>query len=102
MKDKLYFIMGEDDMRHEYPDGLKRKTMSKKMEKKLYDDCAKCKVHLLKSDMITLLARSKRGEQAKQFGFMCEECFKKLCEDLELDVPTLELLDKRLEGNSDA
>lgn len=102
MKDKLNLIMGEDDMRRDYPDGLKRKTMSKKMEKKLYDDCAKCKVHLLKSDMITLLARSKRGEQAKQFGFMCEECFKKLCEDLELDVPTLELLDKRLEGNSDA
>lgn len=102
MKDSLVPIMGEADMRRDYPEGLKRKTISKKMEKKLYDDCAKCKAHLLKSDMITLLARSKRGEQAKQFGFLCEECFEKLCEDLELDIPELELLDKRLEGNSDA
>ena len=42
-----------------------------------------------KSDMITLLARSRRGEQPKQFGFMCRECFKKFCAELGLDVPLL-------------
>ena len=39
--------------------------------------------------MIVLLARSKRGEQPKQFGFMCKECFKKFCKDLGLDIPEL-------------
>lgn len=39
--------------------------------------------------MITLLARSKRGEQPKQFGFMCKECFKKFCKEIGLDVPQL-------------
>ncbi len=39
--------------------------------------------------MITLLARSKRGEQPKQFGFMCKDCFKRFCEDLGLDIPEL-------------
>ena len=89
MKDSLIPIMGEENMRRDYPEGLQRKTISQKMEKKLYDDCAVCKVHLLKSEMITLLARSKRGEQPTQFGFMCKECFKKFCKDLGLDIPEL-------------
>lgn len=89
MKDSLIPIMGEDNMRRDYPEGLQRKTISQKMEKKLYGDCAKCKDHIQKSEMITLLARSKRGEQPTQFGFMCRECFKKFCKDLELDVPDL-------------
>lgn len=47
------------------------------------------KAHLRKSEMITLLARSKRGEQPKQFGFMCRDCFKEFCKDLGLDIPEL-------------
>lgn len=39
--------------------------------------------------MITLLARSKRGEQPKQFGFMCKDCFIKFCNNFGLDIPEL-------------
>ena len=42
-----------------------------------------------KRDMIALMARSRRGEQPKQFGFMCQECFKKFCQELELGIPQL-------------
>lgn len=59
------------------------------MKKKLFDMCAVCKTHLKKSDMIALLARSRRGEQPKQFGFMCRECFKESCKELGLDIPAL-------------
>ncbi len=89
MKDSLISIVGEENMRRDLPEGLQNKSISGKMEKKLYDSCASCKAHLKKSDMITLLARSKRGEQPKQFGFMCRECFKKFCEGLGLDLPEL-------------
>ena len=89
MKKSLLPIVGEENLRMEFPKQLQNSKISPKMEKRLFDVCANCKVHLKKSDMITLLARSKRGEQPKQFGFMCKECFKKFCEELGLDIPEL-------------
>ena len=89
MKESLVPIIGEENMRRSFPEQLQHSEISPKMKKKLFDVCADCKAHLKKSDMITLLARSKRGEQPKQFGFMCRDCFKKLCKGLGLDVPEL-------------
>ena len=90
MKDSLIPIMGEPDMRRYFPKQLQHSEISPKMKKKLFDVCAECKAHLKKSEMITLLARSKRGEQPKQFGFMCRECFQKYCKKMGLAVPKLE------------
>lgn len=89
MKDSLVPIVSEKNMRRDFPKELQRKTISKKMQNKLYTECSKCKVYLKKSDMITLLARSKRGEQPRQFGFMCKDCFLRFCKDLGIDVPEL-------------
>lgn len=92
MKESLLPIVGEDGMRREFPEQLQHSEISPKMEAKMYDICAECKARLKKSDMITLLARSRRGEQPKQFGFMCKECFKKFCHELGLDIPRLDEL----------
>ncbi len=89
MKDSLIPIVGEENMRRSFPRQLQCSEMSPKMKKKLYDICAECKARMKKCDMITLLARSKRGEQPKQFGFMCKDCFKEFCKDLGLDMPAL-------------
>lgn len=89
MKNSLIPIVGEENMRRDFSRQLRHSEISPKMRKKLFDVCAECKVHLKKSDMITLLARSKRGEQPKQFGFMCKDCFKQFCKDLGLDIPNL-------------
>lgn len=89
MKDSLIPVMGEENMRRDFPDQLKHKAVSKKMEKKLYGQCCSCKGRLKKSEMITLLARSKRGEQPKQFGFMCKQCFKEFCNEKGLNIPAL-------------
>lgn len=89
MKDSLIPMVGEKKMRRDFPRQLQRSEISPKMKKKLFDICAECKVRLRKSDMITLLARSKRGEQPKQFGFMCKGCFKQFCKSLGLDIPEL-------------
>lgn len=96
MKDSLIPIVGEGNMRRDFPKQLQHSEISPKMKKKLYDTCAGCKAHLKKSDMITLLARSRRGEQPKQFGFMCRECFKGFCQNLGLDIPRLEELAERI------
>lgn len=89
MKESLLPIMGEGNMRREFPGQLRKSKISEKMEKKLYDNCSACNSHLKKRAMITLLARSKRGEQPKRFGFMCKACFIKFCEGLGLDIPEL-------------
>ena len=89
MKDSLIPIIGEEKMRRDFPDQLKHKAVSKKMEKKLFDQCCSCKGRMKKSDMLTLLARSKRGEQPKQFGFMCKQCFKEFCNEKGLNIPAL-------------
>lgn len=102
MKDSLIPIVGEENMRRDYPRQLKHLEISPKMKAKLFDGCASCKAHLKKSEMITLLARSKRGEQPKQFGFMCKKCFKDFCRDLGLDIPELiELADSVTIGPGD-
>ena len=90
MKDSLLPIMGEENMCRELPIQLQQSELSTKMKKKLYDICSGCKMDLKKSDMIALLARSMRGEQPKQFWFLCEGCFKELCKNLGLNVPQLE------------
>lgn len=89
MKDSLIPIVGEENMRREFPKQLQHSEISPKLKAKLFDGCASCKAHLRKSEMITLLARSKRGEQPKQFEFMCRDCFKEFCKDLGLDIPEL-------------
>lgn len=102
MKNSLIPIVGEANMRRDFPEQLQHSTMSPKMEAKTYDICAECKARLKKRDMITLLARSKRGEQPKQFGFMCRECFNSFCQGLGLDVPLLaELADSITMGGAD-
>lgn len=101
MKNSLIPIMGESNMRRDFPEGLRHSEISPKMKKKLFDACAECGAHMKKSDMITLLARSERGEQPKQFGFMCQDCFKEFCKKCGLDVPKLAKNIGTASGDSD-
>ena len=89
MKDSLIPVVGEGGMRRDFPEQLKNQKISPKMRKKIYGICAECNAYMKKSDMITLLARSMRGEQPKQFGFMCKDCFMGFCKKLGLDIPEL-------------
>lgn len=94
MKESLLPIVGEGGLRRDFPEGLRNLRISPKMENRLFDACAKCKRRMKKSDMLTLFARSRRGERPKQFGFMCESCFKEFCQGLDLNVPEFEGIKK--------
>lgn len=89
MKDSLLDIVGESNMRKEFPAQLKQKQISTKMKSKMYGNCCICNIQSKKSDMITLSARSCRGEQPKQFAFMCKKCFKNFCSIHDIESPDL-------------
>lgn len=89
MKNSLIPIVGEENMRREYPEKLQHFEISVKLRKKLYGNCSSCTLHLKKSEMITLLARSRRGEAIKQLGFICKDCFVNMCKDLGFDITIL-------------
>ncbi len=89
MKDSLIPIVGEGGMRREFPSQLQVKTVSPKMKKKLYDTCCACKIFAKKSEMVAISARTQRGEQPKQFAFMCQNCFREMCGRYEIQMPEL-------------
>lgn len=93
MKDSLIPIIGEKNMRREYPkvmeDYLEDTKLTPKQKERLYGNCSKCGVYERKNRMITLCARAKRGVQPKQIGFMCDKCFTQFCKELNTD-PELE------------
>lgn len=75
MKDSLIPIVGEENMRRDYPENLRKKVLSPKLTKKLYHQCGICRQTFKKSDMFALLSREKRGESAKSIGYLCKNCF---------------------------
>ncbi|MCD8150562.1 MAG: phage Gp37/Gp68 family protein [Clostridiales bacterium] len=79
MKDSLIEIVGEKNMRRDYPTQLMTKTMSQKLHNKLYGRCNVCGEMLKKSEMTALLARSARGKTPKQFAYLCKSCMKDIC-----------------------
>lgn len=89
MKKSMVPIIGEGNMRRNFPEQLQHTELSLKMKKKLFGICAGCKSYLKKSEMITMLARSKREEQPKQFAFMCKDCFEGFCKNMDVDIPEL-------------
>ncbi len=74
MKDSLIEIVGEKNMRRDYPAELMKKTMSRKVHDKLYGKCNICGKTMKKSDMTALLTRSGRGKPVKQFAYLCKDC----------------------------
>lgn len=95
MKDSLIPIVGEKNMRRDFPHELMKRTLSDKMHSKLYDICCDCRQQLKKNEMITLQARSCRGEVPKQFAFMCKKCFRNFCGKYGVEVPELKNMEDK-------
>lgn len=89
MKESLRNLMG-DDFIQELPEGLKKlKKVPKNtaLYKRLNSECGICKVEGLKSDMVALLVREKRGASAKHLTHLCIECLKTWCKTLDINMP---------------
>lgn len=90
MKDSLIPIVGEKNMRRDFPTLLRNKTISQKMESKLYDMCYGCGKVLRKNQMVALMARTKRGTPAKQYAYLCRACFEDSCAKMGVEIPNLD------------
>lgn len=86
MKDSLIPIVGEENLRREYPEGLKSRAISEKMAKKLYDKCGYCGKTGKKNEMVTLLAKTERGSWDVRYGCLCRECFEKHCRKMNVNA----------------
>lgn len=92
MKESLVEIVGEKNMRREYPKQLLHREISEKVKARLEGECCKCAAHMRKNQMIALLARFKRGEAPMQICHMCHSCFRSFCDDAKVEVPEFENL----------
>lgn len=93
MKDSLIPIVGEKNMRRDFPKQLLEKSISEKMQNKLYEACSECGKVLRKNQMVALMARSKRGTPAKQYAYLCRACFENSCKNMGVELPKLDYME---------
>lgn len=95
MKDSMIPIVGEKNMRRDFPPQLLIKKKSKKIMEKIMGECVECHELMEKNRMVSITARTKRGGKTNAFAYMCKPCFVKWCNDHGLKVPQLEGLDEQ-------
>lgn len=88
MKESLRDIVGDENMRQEYPPQLLHKEISEKNKKRLLASCSRCGKEMKKSDMYSVLAKKKRKESAILIGNVCTDCWPSFLEDLNYDSKT--------------
>ena len=82
MKDSLIPIVGEENMRREFPEQLQRHEPGKKYKELFYSRCVMCGKEAEKKTMITLSAKKGRGGEMKTLCQVCEDCFAKVKEEI--------------------
>lgn len=74
MKDSLISIVGEENMRREFPEQLLRDTISEKRKETQVTHCGKCKKEKRKKDMTAILGKRHRKDAAIIIGYICDDC----------------------------
>lgn len=74
MKDSLISIVGEENMRREYPKELHRHVLSEYNKQRWVTVCSSCGKEYAKKKMTAILTRRARGETAKALGYICDDC----------------------------
>lgn len=85
MKDSLITIVGEENMRREFPEELKETRISGKRKEILYTHCGICKQENRKSNMTAILGRQARGQSPYAIGYVCNSCYDDFVKGFELD-----------------
>lgn len=75
MKDSLIPIVGDENMRREFPPQLMRHEPGKKYKELFYSRCFKCGKEAEKKKMIILSAKKGRDGAMKTLCQICESCF---------------------------
>lgn len=83
MKDSLIPIVGEENMRREFPEQLQRREPGKKYKEMFYGRCFKCGKEAEKKTMITLSAKKGRDGEMKTLCQICDSCFEEFKREIE-------------------
>ena len=74
MKDSLISIVGEENMRREFPPELLRQEYSAKNKARYVTACAECGKENNKNTMTAIIERKGRRGKAETFGYVCDSC----------------------------
>lgn len=96
MKDSLIPIVGEKNMRREFPPQLQVRKRSAKVHERLSGKCVKCGTEQDKKEMVSLYARVGRSGQMKTVATMCRECYRNWCDEMNIESYEEELYEKKL------
>lgn len=83
MKDSLIPIVGEENMRREFPEGLRIERSSARMR----GECMVCGKKELKKRMVTINGKKGREGQSLTLGQMCPTCIANWCGELRFNIP---------------
>ena len=80
MKDSLIPLIGEKNLRREFPEILLEKPLGDKREQLLYADCLLCRRRFKRNEMVTFSAKvgrsgGKRPSPIKTICTLCRECY---------------------------
>lgn len=89
MKDSLLSIVGEKNLRRDFPGQLRIHKKSQKVLDKIMGTCMLCGNIARKNEMISLMARAGRGGKSSSFAYMCKLCFGDWCREYGLNAPQL-------------
>lgn len=95
MKDSLIPIVGEKNMRREFPKELLSKRVGEKRSKIWFDSCHVCKTKMDKQKMVTISGKVTRQGAGKTLFHMCRDCYEKWCEDMGIEGYTEELYEEK-------
>ncbi len=98
MKDSMLPIVGEKNMRRDYPRQLLIRLRGDAREALVADECAKCKAQYDKNEMATINARVGRDGVNRRIGFLCRGCYEEWCRSLGLDGKAEEIFNARVPG----
>lgn len=80
MKDSLIEIVGEENMRREFPEKMKLNVLSEKRKALQMTECSICHKDLLKKEMTAILTKKSRKDSATVVGYVCDDCLPKFKE----------------------
>lgn len=85
MKDSLIDIVGEENMRREFPEVLQTVRLSAKRKEVLETHCAKCHKVNRKADMTAIIKRKGRRGNAETIGYICDDCIPEFMKGFDLN-----------------
>ena len=95
MRNSLAQIVGEKNMRQDFPKELLEKRVGDNRSAIWHDACQMCKKKMDKQKMVSLSGKVKRRGKWKTIMHMCRECYVKWCKEIGIESYVEELYEEK-------